>query len=302
MNQIFLLIFCYLLGLLCQRFSKFPRETSTVLNHLIIYLCLPAVILLQIRPLQLNSSLWFPMLTSWFLFFAGALFFFILSKFYKFSKQTFACLMLVAGMGNTAFVGFPMIEAFYGKDALQVGILVDEVGTFFLFSTVAMAVAIYYSSGQIHWPTLFKRMFFFPSFLAFIVGMLTRSIEYPKELLFILQRIADMLPVLALFSVGFQMKINQIRPHRTPFLWGLFYKLIFGPILLGFVGYFFFKGDVQVLRVSLFEAAMPPMISAGILAMEHQLDSDLAVLLVGIGIPISFLTLPVVHWILLHFN
>jgi predicted permease len=38
---------------------------------------------------------------------------------------------------------------------------------------------------------------------------------------------------------------------------------------------------------------MAPMIGASIVAQEHKLDPQLITLMVGIGIPLSFLTLPV---------
>jgi predicted permease len=41
----------------------------------------------------------------------------------------------------------------------------------------------------------------------------------------------------------------------------------------------------------LFEAAMPPMITAAIVATEHDLDPALANVMVAVGIILSFLTL-----------
>ncbi|HNE83258.1 MAG TPA: AEC family transporter, partial [bacterium] len=48
----------------------------------------------------------------------------------------------------------------------------------------------------------------------------------------------------------------------------------------------------------IFEAAMPPMITAAILATEHDLRPELASLMVGIGIIVSMFTLPF-WWVLL---
>lgn len=43
---------------------------------------------------------------------------------------------------------------------------------------------------------------------------------------------------------------------------------------------------------------MPPMISAAIVAADHRLDQPLAALMVGLGIPLSFATLPAWSWLL----
>jgi predicted permease len=50
--------------------------------------------------------------------------------------------------------------------------------------------------------------------------------------------------------------------------------------------------------VTLFEAAMPPMIAASIIAQEHDLDPNLATLMVAVGLPLSFLTLSGWWWVL----
>jgi len=51
--------------------------------------------------------------------------------------------------------------------------------------------------------------------------------------------------------------------------------------------------------MTIFEAAMAPMIGASIVAQEHKLDPPLITLMIRIGIPLSFLTLPL-WWCLLQ--
>ena len=48
----------------------------------------------------------------------------------------------------------------------------------------------------------------------------------------------------------------------------------------------------EVIQITIFEAAMAPQIGAAIVAVDHDLDPPLVTLMVGIGIPLSFLTLP----------
>jgi malate permease and related proteins len=48
-------------------------------------------------------------------------------------------------------------------------------------------------------------------------------------------------------------------------------------------------GD-PVAKVAMLEMAMPPMLGASIIAMEHDLEPDLVALLIGIGVPLSMLT------------
>ena len=62
-------------------------------------------------------------------------------------------------------------------------------------------------------------------------------------------------------------------------------------ILLLFVGILGTKD--QILGTTVFEAAMGPMIGASIVALDQELDPPLLTLMVGVGISLSFLTLPV---------
>ena len=78
----------------------------------------------------------------------------------------------------------------------------------------------------------------------------------------------------------------------TALVAGLLFKLALAPalILILFAGIFGVEGPV--MRVTTFEAAMAPMIGASIVAMDHDLDPPLLTLMLGVGIPLSFLTLP----------
>ena len=100
--------------------------------------------------------------------------------------------------------------------------------------------------------------------------------------------------------MGYQLRLSQVKGKASALAVGLIFKLAIGPalILLLFAGIFGAEGPT--LQVTVFEAAMAPMIGASIVAMDHDLDPPLLTLMVGVGIPISFLTLPV-WWKLLTF-
>ena len=56
--------------------------------------------------------------------------------------------MMLGGLGNTSFVGLPMIETYYGSAYLPIGILIDQLGTYLVLSTLGIAVACVYSESQ----------------------------------------------------------------------------------------------------------------------------------------------------------
>jgi predicted permease len=94
-------------------------------------------------------------------------FFATLGKIFGWSKKLQGALILTGGFLNSSFIGFPVIEALYGKKGLETAILVDQPGTFVMLSTVGVLVAVLYSSGTPSASAIAKRVFTFPPFLGF---------------------------------------------------------------------------------------------------------------------------------------
>ncbi len=65
----------------------------------------------------------------------------------KLPPATSGALMLCGGLANTSFVGLPMILAFYAPDQLQVGLLMDPLGTYLVLNTLGLAVASLHMPG-----------------------------------------------------------------------------------------------------------------------------------------------------------
>jgi len=103
---------------------------------------------------------------------------------------------------------------------------------------------------------------------------------------------------LALVSVGFQLRLSAIRGRIPLLAVGLCFKLVIGPALVLAVLAGLFAQRGPVIRITVFEAAMGPMIGAAIIAMDHDLDPSLVTLMVGIGIPLSFASLAGWWWLL----
>jgi predicted permease len=298
MANLILLVLCLAAGLLLRKSGRFPAGSPAALNSFIIHVSLPALALLHVHAIRLDASLWFPATMAWVLFGAGLLFFHLLGRVLKLSRPTVGALMLLCGLGNTSFVGLPMIEAYYGKAYLGIGLIADQLGSFLVLSTFGILIAAIYSSGEISPRQVAKRVLLFPPFEAMLLALLLSPVPFPPWLSTVLQRLGDTLTPLALTSVGFQLSLRGLRGQLRPLGLGLLYKLVFGPALLTLLFVVILGGQGATVQVTLFEAAMAPMITAGIVAVEHDLNPPLVTLLLGIGIPLSFLTLPAWWWLL----
>ena len=294
MNNYLLLVSCFLFGILLRRSGRLPDNAAAALNGFVVNISLPALTLTYVHALKLQSSLFLPASMAWLMFGIGCGFFWLSGRALGFSRATTGGLMLTGGLANTAFVGLPMIETFYGPQFLGLGILIDQLGSYFVLSTLGILVASLYSSGHgINANAVIRKIVLFVPFQAFVLALLLTPFEYPVWLYDLLKRLGATLVPIALVSVGYQLQLSHIRGKMPPLIVGLLFKLVVGPalILLLFAGVLRAQG--QMLSVTVFEAAMGPMIGASIVAMDHELDPPLVTMMVSMGIPLSFLTVPV---------
>lgn len=294
MNNYLLLAACFLLGILLRRSGRLPDNAAAALNGFVVHISLPALTLTYVHGLHLQTHLILPALMAWVMFGIGCGFFWLIGKMLGFSRATTGALILSGGLANTSFVGLPMIETFYGPQFLGLGILIDQLGSYFVLSTIGILVASLYSSGHgITAKVVIRRIVLFVPFQAFVLALLLMPFEYPIWLDELLKRLGATLVPIALVSVGYQLQLSHVRGKASALVVGLVFKLVVGPalILLAFAGPL--RSDWQMLSVTTFEAAMGPMIGASIVAMDHELDPPLLTLMVGVGIPLSFLTLPI---------
>lgn len=294
MNNFILLGTCFLLGMALRRSGRLPDNAAAALNGFVVNISLPALTLAYVHGLNLDASLILPALMAWVLFGFGCGFFWLLSKPLGLGRATTGGLMLTGGLANTSFIGLPMIDTFYGPDYLGLGILIDQIGTYLVLSTLGIVVASIYSSGREVSPrAIARKIATFVPFQAFVLALVLMPFDYPEWLDALFKRLGGTLVPLALVSVGYQLRLSQVSGKGRALAAGLLFKLVIGPalVLLLFAGVLGAGGPV--IRVTIFEAAMAPMIGASIVAMQHDLDPPLLTLMVGIGIPLSFLTLPV---------
>ncbi|MBO8091956.1 MAG: AEC family transporter [Prosthecochloris sp.] len=293
MDNLLLLAVCFLGGILLKRSERLPEQTPPVLNGFIIHVSLPAVTLLHVHDLRLGSDVLFMAAMPWIHFVLAAMFFLSMSRLFSLPPSVTGALLLTGGLGNTSFVGLPMIEAFFGSGALVHGIIVDQIGSFMVLSTLGLIVAGMYSGGRPTAKEIILRIVTFPPFIALVVAIILIPFEYPTWLTALLTRLGDTLAPLALFSVGFQLHAGHLAGNGRNLLLGLGFKLLMAPAALLFLYLFVFDLPRDLpLKVTLFEAAMPPMVTAGIIAAEHDIEPALASLMVALGILLSFVTLP----------
>ncbi len=295
MANIILLAVCLLAGIGLRKTGRFPAPTPAALNGFIIHISLPALAIRHIHGMQLDASLALTAAMAWLLFAGAWVLFASAGRAFNLDRGTIGALILVAGLGNTSFVGLPMIEAYFGKEYLGIGIIADQLGSFMVLSTLGILVASVYSSGSVTPRQMARKVLLFPPFQALLFALLLRPLPFPDWGATMLDKLGSTLTPLALFSVGFQLQFGGITSILKPLSAGLAYKLLLGPALICLLYVALLGATGTIIQVTVFEAAMAPMITAGIIAIDHRLHPQLVGMLVGIGIPLSFATLYVWH-------
>lgn len=298
MNNIIMLILCFVAGILLRRGKLMPDNAPATLNSFIIHISVPALALLYIHELKFSGDIVLVIAMAWLYFGLAAIFFWLVGRYMQLARGTVGALMLTGGMGNTAFFGLPMIEAYYGQQGLATGILIDQTGSFLVLSTLGIIVAGMYSSGRPTAVTIVLGILRFPPLIALALAFLLLPVSYPEWFSAVLKRLGDTLAPLALLSVGLQLRLGNLAGNVNKLAIGLGFKLLLAPMMIYLLYVQVLGAHGPTIQVTLFEAAMPPMITAAIVAQEHKLDPELATLMVAVGLPLSFITLSGWWWLL----
>lgn len=296
----FLLIFISLFsGLFLQKNKSFPKETAQGINAFIIYISLPALTIFYIPKLNISWSVALPLLMPFWALLLIWLAFYLLNFSQKWDKKTLGVLILLGGMGNISFVGYPVIEAFYGEKGLEVALFVGQ-GGFLMVSILGVLIAVIHSEGRMSIKGITQKIILFPPFIAFIIGLLLNflNLNLGTDLNKVLEVLSKTLTPLAMFSIGFQInfKLNQVK--ITDISLALTFKLLIAPLFIYFLYAIILQKQGLLMKVSVLEAGMPAMVTAAIIAKQYNLNSDLGNLLVSLGLFLSFPLFYFWYWFL----
>jgi predicted permease len=298
MENFILIAIFVLLGMIFRRLSAFPKETPQVLNMFALYVSLPAVILLTVPRLTFSREALTPALVAWGMLAFSALAVLLAARIGKWSRSITGVLLLVVPIGNTSFMGVPMVKAFFGEGGIPYLIVYDQFGTMAIFATYgSLILALYGRESSVNLAGIARRALLFPPTMALIAGLLLRSWPYPAPMSTILTGIATTLTPLVMTAIGFQMNWRLRPTVLAPLGFGLAVKLLLAPLLALTVCRLAGLQGLPI-DISIFEAGMPPMVTAGALAVAAGMEPELAVALVGLGLILAFATLPLLFLLL----
>lgn len=279
------------LGSMMKRSTIFPHNTSDVLNKFVLNIALPAIIVISISTLKVDLNMIIPVGIHWAAFIFHILLIFLVSKWLGFSKKVLGALLIVSTLGNTAFLGIPMIKTFFGEKALSYGVLYDQLGSGIGYIIMgAFVLPLFTGEEKKSTKDVFVGLLKFPPFVALILGFAFIYVPLPFIFHNFLSSIAATLVPCAMIAVGFQMKYRLPRTTLLPLGVGLWIKLIIIP-LFSYLLITLVDNNSLAAKTSVLQSGMPPMITAGAMAISAKLEEDLCASLVGYGLIFSFISL-----------
>ena len=299
MDNFFLILAYLAIGALLRRVPAMPENSGIALNMYVLYVALPALILKNVPQLQFSAELLIPAITPWLLLLAVVATVLLLSRWFNWSREVTGALLIVLPLGNTSFLGFPMTEALFGSAAMPYAVVYDQLGSFIALASYVTIIAALYSPNAAK-PTvkgMLVKIITFPSFIALALGLLLRGSEYPPFAQQLINSLAATLVPVVMVAVGFALTIRFSKQELSPLISALGIKLLLMPALAAALWFSLGQSGMAV-DVSIFQAAMPPMISAGAIAIMAGLAPRLVSGIIGLGILLGLLTLPVVFWLL----
>ncbi|MCT7444924.1 AEC family transporter [Aliarcobacter cryaerophilus] len=278
------LLFGYLFKIIFQ-------DNSKQLVDFIIYFSLPAIVFSKIYPLQLDTKI------LWLIFMFMAIIFFNLflsycvGKMMRLNRVTLATFMIMATFGNTSFIGFSYIDAFYGQDYIVYGVIYDIFGSFLLLVSVGMIIITWGSGRKNSILNISKSIFLFPPMIIFFITIFAKNFEVPKFIIYTSQNLGSTLVPIAMIAIGMKLELKHIFSRLHIVTVAVVLKMLIVPIIILFIFKYFYGVDETWVKVTLIEVAMPPMTMAAVLAIKGGLDEKIAINSLVLGVIVSLFTI-----------
>ena len=287
-----LVIGAFLLGWLVKTIRPVPVVVTAWADKYVLQVALPAVIIAKISKVTFDADVVLPIAVAWSVMVISIVAILIASRVLKWGRSITGALLFVGVLGNTSFLGLGMVESLLGADHLASAIAYDQVGTFVGLALWGSFIASTYGAGENGWRPIVNRLSRFGPFLALLASLVFRIIELPADVYPILNGIGKTVAPVAMCALGLRFTLSVSRSVQVPALFGLVTKMAILPGLVYVMSVLVGSPHDLAWSTSILQAAAPPMITAGVVAVGAGLSAELVAFMVGVGTLVSFVSLP----------
>jgi malate permease and related proteins len=286
-------------GLALRHFGALKREDAGPLNAVIVYVALPALIFTSVAGAALSVELLKATGVAWAVSLAGLSVAWEVAHVLKLPPKTAGAFVLVAALGNTGYLGYPVVRALLGPGALPAAVFYDVFGTVAVLFTLGVAVAARYGEheGRVN---VLKELVTFPAMIALLVALAYRLVPLPVAVSNAVMDwsgvAASMTVPLIMVSLGVSLDLGSLRGALVPLGAASGIKLLLLPALA--VAVSVLLKDPAGMRLVALEAGMPSVMLALVVGHRFKLDTGFiaaAALVTMLG---CLVTIPLVQLLL----
>lgn len=294
----FVVVGAFLVGWLIRSLVAVPQSLPARADFYVLRCALPALIFSKISRMEFDGAMVTPIVLAWVVMATSVVLLIASAKALQWSSQTTGALLLVGVLGNTSFLGLGMVEGLLGSEYLPAAIAYDQIGTFLALALYGSFVASRWGSGSFTVASVLRRLFTFAPFVALLFALVARNLAVPEVVYDIFDPLGRTVGPVAMGALGLRFHLRVSPSVVRPAAIGLTIKMLVGPGLILLAAWMLGNRGQLTWDASVLEAAMPPMITAGVVAVGAGLDEDLVAFMVGIGTLLSFLSVPIISLML----
>jgi len=213
----------------------------------------------------------------------------------KYPQNVKSVLKFTTIYSNCGFMGFPVLESFYGKEGIFYGSIYVAVFNLFLWTNGIMIF-----TGKKDIKTL-KKVLLNPGIIAVFLGMLifVFSIDIPHPIYKAVDLIGSMTVPLSMIIVGVRLSTTNFKKlfSGTAMYYALIMRLIVIPIIV-MIALKAIGLDDKLLTICTMLVAMPAAANTVMMAELYGGDADLASRIVAVTTLLSIMTIPLIAMII----
>ena len=284
-------------GYFAKKIKIFEQKNASIFIDYALCFALPALIFDKIYHVNIDKALINIILTGFVSCVISGLAAFFICKFFKFSQATTISATLLSMFGNTIFIGMPIVTGFFGEKALNEVIFYDQFATSIPISIVGPFILSFGAPAKVSLVQNTIKVLKFPPFVALIAGLLLKDVAIPKVIFDALHLFSASVVPVALFAIGIGLGFRSIKSAYKSTIIVLACKMILAPIIFISIAKILGAEFSDTWLIGVLQCAMPPMVLASAMIMKANLDSQLAVSAVAMGVAFSFISFPAIYFV-----
>lgn len=286
-------------GYLLKSLHFWGEREGAVFSKTVLYITLPCFIILALAGAKLGrEAIIIPLI-----FIVGSLLSgvisFLVAHAMKMPRPSIGTFILACSVGNTGFLGYPVILGVFGNKGLPWAAIIDQFGMALPLNTLGIAIASYYGISREN-QNKALRLLKSPPFIASLFALLLIGRQIPdflRPLWRSMELFRDATVPLIMLFLGISLRPSGLNRKWAPLAIAAILKLFFQPVLIYALASRVGLSSLP-FQVLVIQACMPTALMTVVFSENYKLDLELATGIVFLTTLASIFTIPLMGQVL----